>query len=157
MSCSIVVWVSLKKGQSNISRVSSNVTRADQIQIRDKCSFCAEAHRLADCKKFNDKNAADRVVRVREKRLCFGCLRAGHISKCCFTKVVCKVPGCRSKQHTMLHERFAQEPRRSCIARSCEVQTMSDELSSKVCNVRGEKITTSLNVVLVRIWCMVKR
>ena len=31
------------------------------------------------------------------------------------------------------------------------MQTMSDELSSKVCNVRGEAITTSLNVVPVRI------
>ena len=31
------------------------------------------------------------------------------------------------------------------------MQTMSEELSSKVCNVRGEKITTSLNVVPVRI------
>jgi len=121
----------LKKGQSNISRVSSHVTRADQIQIRDKCSLCAESHRLADCKKFNDKNAADRVAHVREKRLCFGCLRAGHISKRCFTKVACKVPGCSSKHHTMLHERFAQEPRRNRVTRSCAVQTMSDELSSK--------------------------
>ena len=31
------------------------------------------------------------------------------------------------------------------------MQTMSDELSSKVCHVRGEKITTSLNVVPVHI------
>jgi len=141
----------LKKGQSNISRVSSHVTSADHIQIRDKCSLCAELYRLADCKKFNDKNAADRVAHVREKRLCFSCLRAGHISKRCFMKAVCKVTGCSSNHHTMLHERFAQKPWRNRVTRSCAVQTMSDELSSKVCNVRGEKITTSLNVVHLRI------
>jgi len=68
-----------------------------------------------------------------------------------FTKVVCKVPGCSSKHHTMLRERFAQKPQRNRVTSSCAVQTILDELPSKVCNVRGEKIITSLNVVLVRI------
>ena len=38
-----------------------------------------------------------------EKRLCFGCVREGHIAKNCMNRATCKIANCFRKHPTVLH------------------------------------------------------
>lgn len=55
--------------------------------IRRKCAFCGLDHWSDQCRKF--ASFTERSEIVREKRLCYLCLRANHQTKDCTSKVYC--------------------------------------------------------------------
>ncbi|XP_053293853.1 uncharacterized protein LOC128454468 [Pleuronectes platessa] len=67
------------------------------------CTFCKKTgHTLLKCRKFVEKAVSDRVKFVQAERLCFGCLRPGHLSKSCNKRSVCDT--CNRRHPTCLHE-----------------------------------------------------
>ena len=68
------------------------------------CLKCGGSHSLFGCDAFKAMRLNDRVTFALEKRLCFNCLRPGHVSSRCGLRRVCSVPGCNMKHTKFLHQ-----------------------------------------------------
>lgn len=66
-----------------------------------RCDVCNEAHPTFKCSAFNSLTVSDRLSKVKEKNLCFNCLRRGHSVKNCPSKKSCS--RCNRRHHTVLH------------------------------------------------------
>lgn len=58
---------------------------------------------MADFNEFKKKSAVDRTVVFKDSGSCLRCLRRGHISRKCNSKMVCGVDGCILKHHPLMH------------------------------------------------------
>ncbi|XP_061782846.1 uncharacterized protein [Nerophis lumbriciformis] len=77
-----------------------------------KCEFCERSnHNILTCRKFMEKENAAKVQFVKDKGLCFGCLKSGHISKKCEKRSICNT--CKGKHPTCLHEERDKESRKN--------------------------------------------
>ena len=69
------------------------------------CSLCSGAHNLFKCQTFQNLSFDDRMKHVREKVLCFKCLKGNHTSRECRSNTQCEVEGCTGTlHHTLLHK-----------------------------------------------------
>ena len=66
-----------------------------------RCPIHNTAHDLQDCRAFREKSPDEKISFVKENRLCFRCLRTGHIGKNCKTLVRCDV--CSKSHATVMH------------------------------------------------------
>ena len=90
-------------GNSNAFFAVDGQNQKSQAQ---KCALCSGVHSLYQCDSFAALNPRDRLAKVRQKRLCFICLRSGHRSNDCrFKHIQCTVPGCskRNTHNTLIH------------------------------------------------------
>jgi hypothetical protein len=72
------------------------------------CKFCEkDDHAIWKCEAFKMKNTGARYLFVKNNRLCYRCLGEGHIAKKCtrFPGQTCKIDGCKSEHHRLLHNR----------------------------------------------------
>ena len=58
---------------------------------------------FSGCQQFKSMDVQNRLAFVREKQLCYNCLRGGHRSSECSLNRVCSVPGCQKKHTKFLH------------------------------------------------------
>ena len=66
------------------------------------CLFCLQTNHLLDnCSKFRMKLHRDKINFIKEKGICFGCLKVGHMSKDCRSHLECNV--CNQKHPRILH------------------------------------------------------
>ncbi|XP_065081187.1 uncharacterized protein LOC135703790 [Ochlerotatus camptorhynchus] len=75
-------------------------TTPTQQELR--CDFCSSNHFTYKCPSFKNLSISQRFALVREKNICFNCLRVGHRSTECNSNKTCFK--CQKKHHTMLHE-----------------------------------------------------
>ncbi|XP_033758237.1 uncharacterized protein LOC117340586 [Pecten maximus] len=67
-----------------------------------RCFFCdSTSHSLDTCKKITAKPMNERVNFIKEKGLCFGCLKKGHLSKRCRNRSKCGI--CNKSHPSILH------------------------------------------------------
>lgn len=67
------------------------------------CVFCEKVgHHIVKCDKFTSLSIDSKRAFVRDTKLCYGCLRKGHVNKDCQRKHTCNV--CKLKHPTCLHE-----------------------------------------------------
>ena len=75
------------------------------------CHLCQKpGHGLSNCHNFIAKPLDDRVKYILTERLCFGCLRFGHISKNCRNKMICDI--CHKRHPTCIHNDRPFEPKK---------------------------------------------
>jgi len=91
------------------------LTRIERQQL--KCTFCKKTdHQLDGCSKFKLEILVTRMMFVKENRLCFGCLKKGHVSKDCQRRLTCFT--CNKKHLTCLHKdksiQVMKEQRKVC-------------------------------------------
>ena len=65
------------------------------------CGFCEGKHALLDCFQFMSQPHNEKVERLKISGYCFGCLKKGHMSKDCNTRLDCQT--CQRKHPTLLH------------------------------------------------------
>ena len=65
------------------------------------CPKCKENHALYSCEQFRRLNVADRRKFVQDVKLCFNCLRSGHMAKDCSSQKGCRT--CGKSHNTLLH------------------------------------------------------
>lgn len=68
---------------------------------RDPCTLCTKGHFLSRCRQFQAMPVNDRLAFVRQKGLCFNCLREGHSAARCSSGNSCFV--CKEKHSVFLH------------------------------------------------------
>ena len=67
------------------------------------CIFCKKPHDLEKCFKFKNLEAEDRVEFGKKERMCFNCLKTGHLSVNCRAYPNCVISGCKLKHHSLFH------------------------------------------------------
>ena len=72
-------------------------TNASEI----KCDFCGKGHLNFTCSEFKSLSVLQRLGKVREKNVCFNCLRKGHRGKNCPSDKTCAK--CQRNHHSLLH------------------------------------------------------
>lgn len=78
-------------------------------KLKSPCSVCkSEAHNITKCPIFAAKSGEDKRAFICENRLCFGCMRKGHITKDCKRRHTCDI--CSLRHPTCLHEDRKQRP-----------------------------------------------
>ncbi|XP_053403187.1 uncharacterized protein LOC128558292 [Mercenaria mercenaria] len=70
-------------------------------QSQNVCPLCQKHHCLDVCFSFLKKSVVDRKAFALEKKLCFGCLQKGHVSKSCRQRLKCNV--CSKNHPSSLH------------------------------------------------------
>lgn len=80
------------QGANTLLTSSANTVSLDRKTTKSsiQCPSCKRGHGLEDCKEFLEKNIEARVDFIRSSGLSFGCLRKGHRSKNCRTRLKCK-------------------------------------------------------------------
>ena len=71
-----------------------------------KCWGCDGSHKIAECSKMKNSSLTERKMLIRARKLCFNCLKKGHISTKFPSKMTCAL--CKKKHHILLHE-FAKD------------------------------------------------
>ena len=76
-----------------IGQVSSRSNQLGHNKCQVSCWYCQETHFLNECERLREEPYGDRVIFVRNKGLCFSCLRSGHRSKDYSQKRRCGIRG----------------------------------------------------------------
>ena len=71
-------------------------------QDTTKCPSCSKGHSLEKCPQFKSKSLDQRRKLVLSHGLCFGCLKKGHLSSSCRSRIKCGE--CGKSRPTLLHE-----------------------------------------------------
>ncbi|CAB4017126.1 hypothetical protein AWC38_SpisGene15343 [Paramuricea clavata] len=97
---------STQSRNATFSEFSKFVTEQAELAIDPVFSeeFSEKPHDLNECEEIGKKTLPQRKDLIREKGLCFGCLKPGHISSKCNDKLVCKT--CEKKHPSALHDPF---------------------------------------------------
>ena len=66
------------------------------------CPFCRGNHTIHNCDNFREKEFEQRQSFVRENRLCYCCLRRGHIARECRNRMTCTI--CRGPHPSIMHK-----------------------------------------------------
>lgn len=93
----------LNSNQAEKKQIKSSVKGflvTEDKQTYVKCRVCQKDHYIQNCPEFLKLTTNDKHAKVMNLRLCFNCLRPGHMTKVC-RKGTCKK--CNSKHHTLLH------------------------------------------------------
>ncbi|XP_042596033.1 uncharacterized protein LOC122139888 [Cyprinus carpio] len=93
---------------------------------KSPCFICkSEAHNITKCPTFAAKSSEDKKAFICENRLCFGCLRKGHMTKDCKRRHTCSI--CSRRHTTCLHDDRKQRP--------VEATTNSSTSTEKPCKL----------------------
>lgn len=85
------------------SRKSNQVQRQSSSSANNTSlgMCCSQVHTLEQCPQLEKKTHRNKINFMKEKGICFGCLRSGHGSKDCDKRLTCKV--CSQNHPSMLH------------------------------------------------------
>ncbi|XP_057716613.1 uncharacterized protein LOC130931672 [Corythoichthys intestinalis] len=103
----------LKRAKAfNTNTQPRDLAHESQVAISSKpkwpCFVCKnETHVITKCPTFAAKSIEDKRAFIHENRLCFGCLRKGHMTKDCKRRHTCST--CNRRHPTCLHEDRRQE------------------------------------------------
>lgn len=120
-----------RPGKSSVLLTTN--AKINRIDLSASCSICGGKHTPKDCRNFKDMNVSDRWAEVRKKRLCFSCLKGGHSTAICRTKVTCSRDNCTRKHHEMLHEAAPTEQHIvACTTRAHESAPIEQDIAQEV-------------------------
>ncbi|XP_054600468.2 uncharacterized protein [Nothobranchius furzeri] len=98
---------------------------------KSPCSVCkSEAHGITQCPTFTAKSVEDKKAFIHENRLCFGCLRKGHMTKDCKGRHTCNI--CSRRHPTCLHEDRKQNPVEATINSSTSTEERASQETHNV-------------------------
>ncbi|XP_053739916.1 uncharacterized protein LOC128769885 isoform X2 [Synchiropus splendidus] len=94
-----------RRNRSNVlhTQTSTETHPPSKTNANPLCMFCLSiSHRLHRCPNFRRTSLDERQEFVKDKRLCFGCLKPGHSAKECHHKHICD--NCKGRHPTQLHD-----------------------------------------------------
>ncbi|XP_062704514.1 uncharacterized protein LOC134286844 [Aedes albopictus] len=80
------------------TKISAAATTSSEIT----CELCEGDHPNFKCSLFKNMSIVQRLAKVRDAKVCFNCLRKGHMVRTCPSQRTC--PKCGQKHHSMLHQ-----------------------------------------------------
>ncbi|XP_065075314.1 uncharacterized protein LOC135699069 [Ochlerotatus camptorhynchus] len=83
-----------KHGRSLVPKPKPTVkVHAAQQEIEETCGICDDSHSVNNCNVLKQMPMSKRVEKVKEKQLCFNCLKRGHRVSQCRSRA-CTISGC---------------------------------------------------------------
>ncbi|XP_061191695.1 uncharacterized protein LOC133199905 [Saccostrea echinata] len=127
-----------------------------------KCEFCGGAgHVLIDCYRFQRIGIQERYNFMKNKGLCYGCLKKGHVTKKCRNRLKCI--SCGRQHPTILHDPSRSTPNypinreehNNSVSSSSNVdqsviQTGNSDVGAS-CDVGAGEQTSAMAIIPVRI------
>ncbi|XP_053699179.1 uncharacterized protein LOC128746159 [Sabethes cyaneus] len=114
------------------------------------CHFCSKDHLNYQCPDFRNMSLSERLLKVKESRVCYNCLRRGHRSGDCSSKGSCAK--CRKRHHTLLHDESKQpnvsskQSQNNPISQSEPVKGSMNVISQPVKNVNVDEFVQTQTV-----------
>ncbi|XP_071057598.1 uncharacterized protein [Onthophagus taurus] len=118
--------------------------------VKYKCFICEGNHSAFQCEQFKVLSAEERIELVKQKGLCFNCLRAGHTSQQCKSRTCQR---CNKHHHTLLHK---EKPKiaMKITSKEANLDNSSDEQSTIAC---ASQMGASSKQVLLSTACVMVR
>ncbi|XP_063964979.1 uncharacterized protein LOC135156433 [Lytechinus pictus] len=146
------------KSTSDVRTLSTNVTypnsgsREREKRVKPQsCSCCKKDHSLQECTEFASKNMADRKSHIREKGLCYGCLKYGHMSKAYRRRSTCDI--CKGRHPSLLHEnRNRPEPKKELEVDPRPNETQSSWSHASFSQHSDAGLTITKSTMIVPVW-----
>ncbi|XP_038158088.1 uncharacterized protein LOC119794558 [Cyprinodon tularosa] len=145
----------LKGNKANVlsTQVATNDNSSvSNVKSKHPCMWCKnDKHQLHKCPDFIEQSLNDKRKYVKEKRLCYGCLKPGHNAKECRYRLTCDV--CKGRHPTCLHD----DNYKACERRTEQHSTLNTDSNAtetteaKALNVTagGQSCNTSM---IVPVW-----
>lgn len=92
---------------ANKKNVQTQTQSAPPTTSNISCLYCTQRHTLDQCSQLKKKSHREKLDIPKEKGVCFGCLRIGHMSKDCSKRISCKV--CNQTHPSVLHIEKSKE------------------------------------------------
>jgi len=134
------------RGLSDTTRTSNADCIKTRIESRPSvdsvsvttCINCAGSYNLATCEDFLSKSIAQRNALVKNKQVCFKCLRPGHFTLTCLSRSRCI--HCNRNHHSLMHHAAvtAETP--------VDLKLKVDDLSRMVSHASSARVTNVKNV-----------
>ena len=121
--------------------------------VQRQCLQCKGDHRLAHCKKFESLEHVKKLEIIKDKKLCFKCLRGNHFTTDCQRKENCKK--CQKEHPTVLHMQYSnntnkvEEPKVEEEPKDKEVAKV-EEVSVNALAINKEELST-LAIIPVKV------
>lgn len=96
----IVATNNNNNNQSDNLNQNKQYNNKQNLNEKIKCPLCSNNHLLYTCETFRNLPVEIRISKVKEFKLCFNCLRPGHLTNRCRLSR-CKY--CKTKHNTLLH------------------------------------------------------
>ena len=130
-------------GSRNSEREPSAYGLQATAEEKLRCIFCEQSHPSHSCKKAESMEMSLKRRLVRKNQVCWNCLRTGHVSKTCGTRIRCKV--CKRKHNTLLH--YYKKPDSESDDEETEKKKQEDETNNACLGTR----TLSKEVILMTV------
>ncbi|XP_039907300.1 uncharacterized protein LOC120746094 [Simochromis diagramma] len=116
---------------------------------KSPCPVCkSETHGISKCPIFTAKSVEDKRAFIHENRLCFGCLRKGHITKDCKRRHTCNI--CERRHPTCLHENRKQSPAEAVTNSSAPTEEPASQETHKVMShTSTQRVSATSSIVPV--------
>ena len=112
-----------------------------------ECPFKDGQHPIWMCEKFKSLKVNERREHVQKFRLCFNCLKPGHMSKDCKSRT-CSVPSCGRRHNRLLHSELPkQETTKNVSDATTSVATNITQGELPVVRIKLTNRDLSLNVL----------
>ena len=89
------------RDKTKTSTFASNAEESSKPKNLE-CTFKDGQHPFWTCEKFKSMKVNERREHVQKLRLCFNCLKLGHMSNDCKSKT-CSLPSCGRRHNRLLH------------------------------------------------------
>ena len=112
-----------------------------------ECSFKDGQHPIWTCKKFKSMKVNERREHVQKLRLCFNCLKPGHMSKDCRSRT-CSVPSYGRRHNRLLHSELPKKENTKNVSdATTAVATNITQGGHPVVRIKLTNKDSSLNVL----------
>ena len=137
------------QGQKS-ERNPASTRAAYATSTSSSCPICEkEGHGTLGCEKFTALQPEDRLQTAIRLKLCFVCLKGGHITRDCTSKMRCKTEDCGRMHATILHDanwsRLREQGRRrreqAASSRSREAPAEEPSATGNVYHAQGREDT----------------
>lgn len=142
----------------NMNQIASNLSTLTRSKpkvspnIRDNCWFHGTAsHSILECSGFQNLDSKSKHDLLRISKVCFICLRKGHVSSDCLSRELCHVKSennevCGRPHHTILHSSFVQNSSASRVQGSNNLLSLEGVLLMiGHMHSKGQKVATLLD------------
>lgn len=140
-----------KKCKSSVYHTQAVTETETQGQLKTglkpPCMFCQDSrHHLHRCPEFKRKALEERRKYVKEKKLCYGCLRTGHNAKDCRNRHSCD--SCKGRHPTLLHDDNYTKVKPTSVSNQSTTEETATTLSL---SVETEEPSTNTSMI-VPVW-----
>lgn len=123
----------VRQGSALATHINTPSTNLQNMQV--KCSYCEKPHKLENCTSISKLDHMEKLNHLKSLALCFGCLKKGHMTKKCMSRLSCSV--CGKSHPTILHYGSKAQNKQDTNNLSSNISSCSNQRTSDVVSQIG--------------------